>query len=106
MEVHQTQAFFFLYKSVVSYSVQWWMTGGLDTPDVWQPFSRVMHHISRSVRLFSSSVQALMVHDAVPRHKAQDIIWKPVSTCLHFAWPLEYQGDFPPGKSVCISMQS
>ena len=27
-------------------------------------------------------------------------------TCLHFAWPLEYQGDFPPGKSVCICMQS
>ena len=22
-------------------------------------------------------------------------------TCLHFAWPLEYQGDFPSGKSVC-----
>ena len=27
-------------------------------------------------------------------------------TCLHFAWPLEYHGDFPLGKSVCICMQS
>ena len=27
-------------------------------------------------------------------------------TCLHFAWPLEYQGDFLSGKNVCICMQS
>ena len=27
-------------------------------------------------------------------------------TCLHFVWPLEYQGDFPPGKSVCVCIQS
>ena len=26
-------------------------------------------------------------------------------TWLHFAWPLEYQGDFQPGKSVCICIQ-
>ena len=27
-------------------------------------------------------------------------------TCLHFPYPLEHQGDFPPGKIVCICRHS